>query len=58
MKDSVRINEYFNGMIVGVSLYARWENGVCYVGTTGKTLKKAIEDIEVERKEALNNDNI
>jgi hypothetical protein len=53
MKDAGRINEYFNGMIEGVRLYAHWKNGEQFVGTTGKTLKQAIEQIEAERKEAL-----
>jgi len=53
MKDAGRINEYYNGMVEGVRLYAHWKDGVEYVGTTGKTLKKAIEQIEAERKEAL-----
>ena len=52
-KDAGRINEYFDGMTEGVRLYAHWEDGRAFVGTTGKTLKKALEDIEIERKEAL-----
>ncbi len=52
-KDTGRINEYYNGMIEGVRLYAHWNDGIQYVGTTGKTLKKAISDIEIERSEAL-----
>jgi len=34
-----------DGMIAGVRLYAWWEQGVQYVGTTGRTLKEAITDI-------------
>lgn len=35
-----------NGMVEGVSLYAHWRDGEQYVGTCGKTLKKAIKEIE------------
>jgi len=53
MKDAGEINEYCNGMIDGVCLYAWWKDGEQFVGTCGKTLKQAIAQIEVERKKAL-----
>jgi len=54
MKDDAgRIHEYHNGMIEGVRLYAWWKDGEQFVGTCGTTLKQAIENIEIERKEAL-----
>jgi hypothetical protein len=53
-KDKGRINEYFDGMIEGMRLYAWWKDGVEYVGTTGRTLKEALTAIEDERKKVLN----
>lgn len=47
------INAKYDGMIEGISLYAHWKDGVQYVGTTGKTLKKALEDVEKEREKEL-----
>ena len=37
---------YKEGLIEGITRYAHWMNGVQYVGTTGKTLKKALENLE------------
>ena len=53
MNDAGRIHEYYNGMVEGVRLFAWWREGEQFVGTCGKTLKKAIEEIESEREEAL-----
>jgi predicted heme/steroid binding protein len=54
MKDDAgRINEYYDGMIEGVRLYSWWRDGEQFVGTCGTTLKQAINNIEAERKEAL-----
>ena len=50
-KDIVR--EYYNGLADGVSRFAHWKDGVQYVGTCGKTLKQALEEIKVERKREL-----
>lgn len=33
------------GIIEGLSMYAWWKDGVEYVGTCGRTLKQAIEDV-------------
>jgi len=57
MTESDRINEYFDGMIDGIRLYAHWEDGVQFVGTTGKSLKTAIENIESERRKKIENVN-
>lgn len=35
---------YLSGMRRGIRLFAWWKDGVQYVGTTGKTLKEALED--------------
>ena len=48
------LNEaYYNGIREGIAQYAHWKDGVQYVGTTGKTLKKALADIDSEEKQAL-----
>jgi len=39
---------YKNGTIEGIKMYSWMKNGVAYVGTAGKTLKTAIEEIEKE----------
>lgn len=36
------------GLKEGVRRFAWWKDGVQYVGTTGKTLKQALEEIEKE----------
>lgn len=48
-----RITSFYKGMREGVALYAYWKDGVQYVGTTGKTLKKALEDIAAEEQRKL-----
>jgi len=50
-KDIVR--EYYDGVVNGVCRFAHWKDGVQYVGTCGKTLKQALEEIKVERKREL-----
>lgn len=44
---------YYQGLREGVSLFAHWRNGVQYVGTTGKTLKQALNDIESAEQDVL-----
>jgi len=54
MKDDAgRIHEYYNGIAEGVRMYAHRKSGEQFVGTTGKTLKQALKEIEEERTEAL-----
>jgi hypothetical protein len=36
---------YHEGLRDGVHRYAHWRDGVQYVGTTGRTLQEALEDI-------------
>ena len=36
------------GLMEGVRRFAWWKDGVQYVGTIGKTLKQALEEIEKE----------
>lgn len=45
-----KTQEYFAGIREGITKYAHWMAGVQYVGTTGKSLFTAIE--EVNREEA------
>lgn len=54
-KSSEEINDYFDGMVDGIIMYAHWKDGVQYVGTTGKTLEAALKSINAERTQALNN---
>jgi hypothetical protein len=44
---------YYKGLREGVSNYAYWRDGVQHVGTTGRTLKEAIGDIDREEKDLL-----
>lgn len=37
-------SEYIRGKEDGIRLYAWWKDGIQYVGTTGWTLKEALED--------------
>lgn len=53
MNDRDEINLYFDGLAEGIERFAHWKNGVQYVGTCGKTLKQAKEEIQYERKNAL-----
>ena len=56
-KDDTRtpeeVNAYYTGLIDGVYMYAWWKDGVQYVGTTGRMLCEALENIEEERTKAL-----
>ena len=38
---------YKKGFIDGMKCFAHWKNGVEYVGTSGKLLKDAIDEIEI-----------
>lgn len=53
MSEKVIVKEYYNGLVSGVCRFAHWKDGVQYVGTTGKTLKEALEEIETECKRKL-----
>ena len=47
------INAFYDGLIEGVHMYAWWEDGIQNVGTTGKTYRTALKEIEAERQAAL-----
>lgn len=53
MKTQEEIRAYYMGLIEGVHMFAHWRDGVQYVGTTGKTLKEAIKDIESRQEKEL-----
>ena len=53
MTEREEIQTYYSGMAEGIHKYAYWKDGVQYVGTTGKTLKQALDDLKVERKQQL-----
>lgn len=42
-------NEYYDGILEGLSRYAWMKDGVYYVGSCGSTLKSAQADVEAER---------
>jgi len=44
---------YYQGKRDGLELYAHWRDGVQYVGTTGHTLKQAIEDVNQSEADVL-----
>lgn len=47
------VKEYYQGVVDGVCRFAHWKDGVQYVGTCGKTLKEALEEIKAERKREI-----
>ena len=38
--------DYTAGVKAGIQAYAHWKDGIQYVGTTGKTLKDALEEVD------------
>jgi hypothetical protein len=44
---------YYKGLREGVERFAWWRDGVQYVGTTGCTLKEALDAIDQQEKELL-----
>ena len=44
---------YYQGRREGVSLYAHWKDGVQYVGTTGRTLKEALDYIDQDEAKVM-----
>jgi hypothetical protein len=44
---------YHEGLREGVECFAWWRDGVQYVGTTGRTLKEALDAINQQEKELL-----
>jgi hypothetical protein len=44
---------YYQGIREGLERYAHWSNGTQYVGTTGRTLREAIQAIDQEEQSLL-----
>ena len=44
---------YYQGLREGVEMYAHWQDGVQYVGTTGRTLREALDTINQEETDIL-----
>ena len=49
--DSSRSMEYQKGLIEGIKMYAWYDNGVLCVGPFGKTLERALAEIESEYRQ-------
>lgn len=49
--DSFRSEEYQKGLIEGIKKYAWYDNGVLCVGPFGKTLERALAEIESEYRQ-------
>jgi hypothetical protein len=47
------IKSLYCGIREGIAMYAWWKDGVQYVGTTGKTLEKALDEINKEEQARL-----
>jgi len=39
---------YYDGLREGIRMYAWWKEGIQYVGTTGRTLQRALKEIDEE----------
>lgn len=46
---------YYEGLREGVTLYAWWKDGVQMVGTGGRTLRRALAEIDQQEREARTN---
>lgn len=44
---------YYKGVREGVAMYAHWQDGVQYVGTTGRTLHQAIAELQQEEADIV-----
>ena len=44
---------YYDGVRQGIEMYAHWRDGTQYVGTTGRTLKEAIERVNLAEADVL-----
>ncbi len=52
-KTAADVIEHYEGVAEGINRYAHWKDGVQYVGTTGKTLQKALSDMREEMQQQL-----
>lgn len=44
---------YYAGLREGISMFAHWRDGVQYVGTTGKSLREALAEIQEQEDQTL-----
>jgi hypothetical protein len=44
---------YYEGLRDGIHQYAHWRDGVQYVGTTGRTLKEALDTVNQAEDELM-----
>lgn len=44
---------YHKGLREGIEQYAHWRDGVQYVGTTGRTLREAIDTVDQREADTL-----
>jgi hypothetical protein len=44
---------YYDGVRQGIEMYAHWRDGEQYVGTTGRTLKEALERVSLAEADLL-----
>ena len=51
--DNIIHEAHKDGLMVGVRLYAWWKDGIQYVGSTGKTLKEALEEADKDAQALL-----
>lgn len=49
---SLRSQAYFRGLRDGVQRFAWWKDGVQHVGTTGRTLRQALDEVATQESEA------
>lgn len=43
-----RGEDFIRGLKAGIEAYAWWKDGTQYVGTAGRTLKEALEEVDKE----------
>ncbi len=53
MTEREEIHTYYDGVKEGIWKYAYWKDGEQYVGTTGKTLRDALAEVDEEKKKML-----
>ena len=48
-----KLKMYYSGLKDGIKMYAHWQDGVEHVGTTGKTLRVAIVELNKEEERRI-----
>ena len=52
-QEKAEMKAYYEGVKEGIWKYAYMKDGVYYVGTTGRTLKEALAEVDKEYKSQL-----